>query len=137
MTTLQKKGGLNEKHRKKKKKSTQKHKRTHDRQRKSSPFSSLLDTCRLAPDRVTVVVSWMLPGVGLDKFSNRQNLRVKRDGAAAYQLSSLTNAHLFHGISWPFFFFASAVQNTNQKFRCERKRNCKHKTNVNLSIYSL
>jgi hypothetical protein len=47
----------------------------------------------------------MLPDVGLDKSSNRQNLRVKRDGAAAaYQLSSLTNAHLFHSISWPFFF---------------------------------
>jgi hypothetical protein len=101
MTTLQKNSGLNEKHRTKKKKSTQKHKRT---QCKSSPFSSLLDTCRLAPDRVTVVVSWMLPDVGLDKYSNRQNLRVKRDGAAAYKLSSLTNAHLFHGISWPFLF---------------------------------
>jgi hypothetical protein len=46
----------------------------------------------------------MLPDVGLDKSNNRQNLRLKRDGAATYQLSSLTNAHLFHGISWPFFF---------------------------------
>jgi hypothetical protein len=104
--SITKKSGLNEKHRTNKKKITHKHKRTHGRQRKSSPFSCLLDTCRLAPNRITVVVSWMLPDV-IDKSSNRQNLRVKRDGAAAYQLSSLTNAHLFQGISWPFFFRCS------------------------------